>query len=69
MEQTGVVKWFNGAKGIGFVIHPQGTPDVFVHYSAIQMEGYRILDEGERVAFQLHIGPRGAMALNVRRLT
>jgi CspA family cold shock protein len=68
MEQTGVVKWFHRVKGWGFILHPAGSPDVFVHYSAIDMDGYRILEEGERVAFELINADRGPQARNVRRL-
>ncbi len=68
-EQTGFVKWWNASKGIGFVFHPRGTPDVFVHYSQIRgQQGLRNLSEGDRVAFTLDIGPRGAQALDVRRV-
>jgi CspA family cold shock protein len=63
---TGTVKWFNAEKGFGFIAQPDGGADVFVHHSAIQMSGYRTLDEGQRVEFELQQGPKGLMAANVR---
>lgn len=60
----GTVKWFNAGKGYGFIAH-EGGKDVFVHYSAIQSEGYRSLDEGQRVEFTIETGPKGAQANNV----
>ena len=60
----GTVKWFNANKGFGF-IEQQGGEDVFVHYSALQAEGYRSLDEGQRVEFSLERGPKGLQANNV----
>ncbi|HEX2979517.1 MAG TPA: cold shock domain-containing protein [Anaerolineaceae bacterium] len=62
---TGVVKWFNTSKGYGF-IQRQGEPDIFVHYSAIQSEGFRNLEEGQRVEFTIEKGPKGLQAANVR---
>jgi CspA family cold shock protein len=64
---NGTVKWFNSAKGYGFIAQSQGN-DVFVHYSAIQDEGFKTLREGEPVEFDLKIGPRGPQAENVVRL-
>ena len=64
---TGTVKWFNPSKGYGFISREDGD-DVFVHYSAIQSEGFRNLDEGERVEFEIEIGPKGEHAANVSRL-
>ena len=61
---VGTVKWFNGAKGYGFISRENG-PDVFVHYSAIQSEGYRTLEEGQRVEFTVERGPKGLQASNV----
>ena len=63
---TGTVKWFNAEKGFGFIAQPDGGADVFVHHSAIQMSGYRSLEEGQRVEFDLQEGPKGLMAANVR---
>jgi CspA family cold shock protein len=61
---TGTVKWFNAGKGYGFIEH-EGGEDVFVHYSALQSEGYRSLDEGQRVEFSIERGPKGLQASNV----
>jgi cold shock protein len=61
----GTVKWFNGEKGYGFIAPEQGE-DVFVHFSAIQMSGYRTLTEGQAVEFEIVQGPKGAQAANVR---
>ena len=60
----GTVKWFNGDKGFGFIEREDG-PDVFVHYSAIQGDGYRNLDEGQRVEFTIEQGPKGLQAASV----
>jgi CspA family cold shock protein len=60
----GVVKWFNAEKGYGFIT-PESGPDVFVHYSAIQMSGYRKLDEGVQVEFEIVDGPKGKQASGV----
>jgi CspA family cold shock protein len=59
------VKWFNADKGFGF-ISPESGPDVFVHFSAIQASGYRSLDEGQTVEFDVVEGPKGPQAANVR---
>ena len=64
---TGTVKWFNGSKGYGFISREDGE-DVFVHYSAIQSEGFRTLEEGQRVEFTVERGPKGLQAANVSRL-
>ncbi len=64
---VGTVKWFNAAKGYGFITRENGE-DVFVHYSAIQMEGFRALEEGDSVEFEVEMGPKGAHAANVIRL-
>jgi cold shock protein len=63
-RETGTVKWFNSSKGYGF-IERQSGPDVFVHFSAIQMDGYRSLQEGQRVEFSVEQGPKGLQAANV----
>jgi len=60
----GTVKWFNAGKGYGFISRESGE-DVFVHYSALQSEGYRSLDEGQRVEFTVERGPKGLQASNV----
>ena len=62
---TGTVKWFNAEKGYGFISQAGGT-DVFVHHSAIQMNGYRSLEEGQQVEFEVQEGPKGLQAANVR---
>jgi CspA family cold shock protein len=61
---TGTVKWFNASKGYGF-IERQGGPDVFVHFSAIQGDGFRSLQEGQKVEFTIEKGPKGLQAANV----
>lgn len=61
------VKWFNDARGFGFLVGEDGR-DIFVHYSVIEMAGFRTLQPGERVEFELGEGPRGLLALRVRRL-
>lgn len=63
---TGVVKWFNNAKGYGFVTPDQGEQDIFIHFSAIAMEGYKTLKEGQKVEFELQEGPKGLHAANLQ---
>ncbi|MDA1477769.1 cold shock protein CspC [Bacillus changyiensis] len=65
MEQ-GSVKWFNAEKGFGFIERENGD-DVFVHFSAIQSDGFKSLDEGQKVTFDVEQGPRGAQAANVQK--
>ena len=65
--QTGKVKWFNAEKGFGFIESSDGT-DVFVHFSAINMEGYKTLDEGMEVQFEVVEGTKGPQAANVERV-
>ena len=62
----GTVKWFNGEKGFGFITPDEGNADVFVHFSAIQSDGYRSLDENQRVEFEVTQGQKGPQAANVR---
>ena len=65
--ETGTVKWFNGSKGFGFIEREEG-PDVFVHFKAIQGEGYKSLDEGDKVQFEIEQGPKGPNAANVTKI-
>ncbi|MCO1582417.1 cold-shock protein [Crossiella sp. SN42] len=64
----GTVKWFNGEKGFGFIAQADGGPDVFVHFSAIQGNGYRTLEENQPVEFEITQGPKGPQAEQVRAL-
>jgi CspA family cold shock protein len=63
---TGKVKWFNNAKGYGFILSENGGDDLFVHYSSIQMEGYKTLKAGQTVEFDIQKGPKGFHAVNIR---
>jgi CspA family cold shock protein len=65
---TGTVKWFNAAKGYGFIAR-EGGKDVFVHFSAVQMEGYKTLNEGDQVEFAIEDSPKGPQAVNVVKLS
>lgn len=67
-RQTGTVKWFNDQKGYGFIARDEGGGDIFVHHSAIQMQGYRSLIEGQRVEFTIEEGPKGLAAANVTQV-
>jgi CspA family cold shock protein len=67
MAEVGTVKWFNNDKGYGFIKRESGE-DVFVHHSAIQAAGYRSLNEGDKVEFEVKQGPKGLQAENVRRV-
>ena len=62
---VGTVKWFNGAKGYGFIAR-EGGPDVFVHFSAIEVDGFRNLEEGQKVEFTIENGPKGLQAASVK---
>jgi CspA family cold shock protein len=67
MKEQGTVKWFNAAKGYGFIQRESGD-DVFVHFSAIKGEGYRSLEEGARVSFEVQKGPKGLQATEVEKI-
>jgi CspA family cold shock protein len=66
VREKGVVKWFNAAKGYGFIQRSTGE-DVFVHFSALQMDGYRTVEEGSEVEFEVKQGPKGLQAENVTK--
>jgi len=63
---SGKVKWFNDAKGFGFITQDSGGPDVFCHHSVIESQGFRTLQEGQAVTFEVSKGPKGLQAANVR---
>lgn len=63
---TGTVKWFNESKGFGFITPSDGSKDVFVHFSAIQADGFRTLQEGQKVEFETENGPKGPQAAKVK---
>lgn len=63
---TGIVKWFNDSKGFGFIRPEDGSEDLFAHFSAIEMDGFKTLKEGQRVSFEVGQGPKGKQALNIR---
>lgn len=65
---TGIVKWFNDAKGFGFITQDSGGDDAFVHHTAIQADGFRTLTEGQKVEFDTQKGPKGTSAVNVRAI-
>lgn len=65
---TGTVKWFNDAKGFGFIEPDQGGGDVFAHFSAIQMDGFRTLKQGAKVRYDLVAGPKGMLAQNIQQV-
>ena len=62
---TGTVKWFNNSKGYGFIAPNEGGDDVFVHFSAIKSDGYRTLNEGQNVSYEVEQGPKGLQATDV----
>ena len=63
---VGTVKWFSNSKGYGFISPEEGGEDVFAHFSAIQMDGYKTLNEGQRVRFDITDGPKGLQASNIK---
>ncbi len=66
--QTGIVKWFNNAKGFGFILPEDGGDDIFAHYSSISMEGYKTLKAGQQVEFETVNGPKGLHATNIHSI-
>ncbi|MFV0261704.1 MAG: RNA chaperone/antiterminator CspA [Kluyvera sp.] len=68
VKMNGIVKWFNADKGFGFITPDDGSKDVFVHFSAIQNDGYKSLDEGQKVSFTIENGAKGPAAGNVTSL-
>ena len=66
--EKGTVKWFNGTKGFGFITRESGGDDVFVHFKSIVGEGYKTLNEGDEVQFEVEQGPKGPQALNVAKV-
>jgi CspA family cold shock protein len=63
---AGIVKWFNNQKGFGFICADEGGEDVFAHFSAIEMDGYKSLKVGQKVLFEINQGPKGLQAINIR---
>ncbi|HEX7045652.1 MAG TPA: cold shock domain-containing protein [Burkholderiales bacterium] len=68
VRERGIVRWFSERRGYGFIVPQRGGDDVFAHYSAIEMDGYRTLREGQLVEFQLEEGPRGREAWRIRAI-
>lgn len=63
---SGIVKWFNDAKGFGFITPDEGGEDLFAHFSAIEIEGFKTLKEGQKVTFEVVIGPKGKQAAHIK---
>ncbi len=68
-KATGTVKWFNDAKGFGFITPDDGGEDLFAHFSSIQMTGFKTLKEGQRVSYDVIQGPKGKQALNITNIS
>lgn len=68
MRTTGTVKWFNDAKGFGFIAPDDGGKDLFAHHTSIQMDGYKSLKDAQKVSFEVTQGPKGPAASNIRPL-
>ncbi len=66
---SGTVKWFSNAKGYGFILPDDGEEDVFAHFSAIEMDGYKTLKQGQKVQFEINQGPKGLQASSIRALS
>jgi CspA family cold shock protein len=66
--ETGIVKWFNDAKGFGFITSDAGGDDLFAHFSEIRVEGFKSLKENQRVSFDVKVGPKGKQAANIQPL-
>ncbi|MFN7836199.1 MAG: cold-shock protein [Burkholderiaceae bacterium] len=66
MEETGIVKWFNDTKGFGFITPDSGGEDLFAHFSEIRVDGFKSLKEGQKVKFEIKMGPKGRQAANIR---
>jgi len=69
MATTGIVKWFNASKGYGFISPSEGGDDVFAHFSAIEMDGYKTLKEGQKVEFEVQQGPKGLQATHIKSVS
>lgn len=65
---TGTVKWFNDAKGFGFITPDDGSKDLFAHFSAIKVEGFKTLKEGQKVKYEVQNGPKGEFAANIENI-
>jgi CspA family cold shock protein len=65
---TGTVRWFNGGMGYGFIAPNDGGDDLYAHHSAIEAQGYKLLEEGQKVEFNIQVGPKGPQAANIRAL-
>ena len=66
---SGIVKWFNDAKGFGFITPDEGGEDLFAHFSAIEIEGFKTLKEGQKVTFEVVTGPKGKQAAHIKPVT